>query len=136
VSFATSVEGQLLALHFFAKVGSITSTPSIVLLTIDIDPEVPQGLVTTAFDTRVLVKWNRNSESDIKEYNVFRDGNLVPLRVVSDPGTGATVEFLDFALTNGREYQYQVEAVDQRGNRSGLSDPVSSVPIAGLEWGP
>jgi len=87
-------------------------------------------------DTRVRLRWNRNTESDIKEYNIFRDGNLVPLRVVNDPGIGATVEILDLALTNGREYRYQVEAVDQGENKSGLSAVVPVIPVAGPEWGP
>ena len=48
---------------------------------------------------------------------------------------GSVVMIENLALTNGNEYRYQVEAVDGRGNKSGLSAPFSVIPIAGQEWG-
>lgn len=86
-------------------------------------------------DTRVRLRWNRNVEPDIKEYRIYRDGNLVPLTVVSDPGIGSTVEVQDLYLTNGREYRYRLEAVDMQGNVSGLTMEGVVVPMAGAEWG-
>ena len=49
-----------------------------------------------------------------------------------NPGT--VIQIPDLALTDGKTYQYQIEAVDQRGNRSGLSAPVSVTPVAGPGW--
>jgi len=64
-----------------------------------------------------------------------RDGNLVPLMEVLDPGAGATVGVTDWALTNERDYSYRVEAVDAGGMASGLSEAVVARPKAGPEWG-
>ena len=78
----------------------------------------------------------RNPEGDIMSYNVYRDGNLVPLLEVQDPGGEApTVEVTDWALTNEREYSYRIEAVDESGGKSGLSGPVQARPVAGTDWG-
>jgi len=78
----------------------------------------------------------RNPEGDIMSYNVYRDGNLVPLLEVQDPGDDvATVEVTDWALTNERDYSYRIEAIDAGGMASGLSEAVVARPKAGLEWG-
>lgn len=47
---------------------------------------------------------------------------------------GTAMELIDLGLTNGREYMYQVEAVDSRGNRSGLSAAVTAIPEAMVAW--
>jgi len=78
----------------------------------------------------------RNPEGDIMSYNVYRDGNLVPLLEVQDPGDDvATVEVTDWALTNERDYSYRIEAVDAGGSASGLSEAVVARPKAEAEWG-
>ncbi len=66
-------------------------------------------------------------------YRVYRDGALTPLRVVE--GRMST-SLVDLALTNGRSHSHRIEAVDVRGNRSGLSTHVSAVPAASPAWGP
>ena len=77
-----------------------------------------------------------NPEGDIMSYNVYRDGNLVPLMEIQDPGGEApTVDVTDWALTNERDYLYRVEAVDAGGMASGLSEAVVARPKAGPEWG-
>ena len=58
--------------------------------------------------------------------------NYVPLCVP----LCASVCLEDLALTNSKEYVYQVEAVDARGNRSGLSGKLAVRPSGGTEWAP
>ena len=69
-------------------------------------------------------------------YNVYRNGNLVPSKTVSQTVSGDSVCLEDLALTNSKEYVYQVEAVDARGNRSGLSGKLAVTPSGGTEWAP
>ena len=78
----------------------------------------------------------RNRETDIMRYNVYRDANMVPLRVVEQTLVGTDPALDDLALTNSKEYVYQVEAVDARGNRSGLSGKLAVTPYGGTEWMP
>ena len=100
-----------------------------VRIAVDIGPPVFPALT-----------WTRNTlESDIVKYRVYRDGNLVPLmevQVVQYPsGELSTVEVIDWALTNERDYSYRIEAVDDSGTKSGLSEQVTASPQAGMEWG-
>jgi hypothetical protein len=124
------------ALYFKAgKSGSVSEARS-VNVRVNLKPSVPTGLTAKALDTRIRLVWNREFlEPDIVKYRIYRDGNLVPLMEVQDPGVGGTVEMTDWALTNGRTYSYRVEAVDGGGMSSGLSEPVLVKPKAGLEWG-
>jgi len=78
----------------------------------------------------------RNPEGDIMSYNVYRDANMVPLRVVEQTLVGTDPALDDLALTNSKEYVYQVESVDARGNRSGLSGKLAVRPSGGTEWAP
>jgi hypothetical protein len=124
------------SLHFYARVVGQISSPAVDRsVTIDVVPTVPTGLTAIAMDTRVLLQWNRSTELDVVSYNVYRNSNLVPLAVVAQPVTGLPT-LLDLALTNGLPHQYQVEAVDGRGNKSGLSPMMSVTPISGTEWAP
>lgn len=70
------------------------------------------------------------------KYNMRRVWNRIPLKVVNTPPAGANPELEDLALTNGREYRYEVEAVDTRGNKSALMTIVSGMPQPGPEWAP
>jgi len=82
-------------------------------------------------------RWTRNPDADIVGYNIYRGGNLVPMRTIPQPASG-DLQLDDLALTNGFNYRYQVEAVDTRGNKSGISSSlfVEAVPKAGGEWEP
>jgi len=82
-------------------------------------------------------RWTRNPDADIVSYNIYRGGNLVPIKAVAQPVSG-DLQLDDLALTNGFNYRYQVEAVDARGNKSGISSTifVEAVPKAGEEWEP
>jgi len=77
-----------------------------------------------------------NPEGEIMSYNVYRDGNLVPLMEIQDPGGEVpTVEVTDWALTNERDYSHRIEAIDAGGMASGPSEAVGARPKAEMEWG-
>jgi len=98
---------------------------------------IPSGLAALAMDTRIRLKWSRNPQADTASYNVYGGGNLVPIRTIAQPASG-DLQIDDLALTNGFNYRYRVEAVDARGNKSGISSTifVEAVPKAGEEWEP
>lgn len=79
------------------------------------------------------VLWNKNPESDMWRYNVYRDTHSQPVQnigFVSHPDT----EFVDTQIEKGVLYYYRVTAMDSAFNESGYSDEVSvSMPkISGL----
>jgi len=78
----------------------------------------------------------RNREADMVKYNVYRDANMVPLRVVDQALVGTDPVLEDLTLTNPKEYVYQVESADGCGNRRGLSGKLAVTPYGGTEWMP
>jgi fibronectin type 3 domain-containing protein len=80
-------------------------------------PVAPTGLTVAAGGPGlVLIKWDRNKERDVKEYRVYRsDKGDSPLFTTNvDGGTDPNYQS---GLT------YRVQAVDESGNPSPLSDP-------------
>ncbi|WP_146146051.1 fibronectin type III domain-containing protein [Geodermatophilus tzadiensis] len=82
-------------------------------------PATPTGLVATAGDTRVVLSWTANTESDLAAYVVHRDGVEVA-RVTT--GTSWT----DTGVANDTTYAYRLAAVDRHGNLSAASAPAVS----------
>ena len=85
-------------------------------------PTVPTGVAALATPNSVEVSWERSPEPDTKGYYVYRSvagqafqriGELVPLPTYSDKD-----------VQSGKQYQYQVSAVDERNNESARSSPV------------
>jgi len=79
-------------------------------------PTTPTGLeIKPLGPGMALVNWNSNPERDLKEYRVYRSDQAdEPILVTVDA----------FTDTNYRPgISYQVEAVDESGNRSGRSAP-------------
>ena len=88
-------------------VGPVTITP------IDIfPPDVPSGLTASIGISAIELAWNRNTESDFKEYRVLRSEEGGPFVEIAR-GLDAPV-YSDHAIQTGKHYRYQVAAVDQR----------------------
>jgi hypothetical protein len=66
--------------------------------------------------------WARNTESDFKEYRVFRSEESGPFVEIAHGLDAPT--YSDHAVQSGKHYRYQVSAVDQIGNTSAPSAPV------------
>ncbi len=97
--------------------GPLTITPIDVF-----PPEVPSGLTASVGLGAVELAWARNTESDFKEYRIFRSEEGGPFVEIARGLDAPT--YSDHAVQSGKHYRYQVSAVDQLGNVSAPSAPV------------
>ena len=84
-------------------------------------PAVPTGLFAARGDGSVALAWADNEENDFAFYRVYVDGVLTADAVYE---TSYIVE----NLTNDTTYSFSVSAVDEGGNESAPSSPVSATP--------
>ncbi|QOY85769.1 fibronectin type III domain-containing protein [Paludibaculum fermentans] len=87
-------------------------------------PSVPTGLTAIAGIKSVDLNWDRNQETDLKSYIVFRAEGAGALTKIADLGTSPN--FNDSKVESGRKYRYAVAAIDELGN---TSDPSAAVEI-------
>ncbi|HTW64140.1 MAG TPA: hypothetical protein VME17_05965 [Bryobacteraceae bacterium] len=88
-------------------------------------PEVPTGLTASAGLGAIDLAWTRNTESDFKEYRVYRSEEGGPFVEIAHGLDAPT--YSDRAIQSGKHYRYEVSAVDQIGNASAPSAPVEVV---------
>jgi hypothetical protein len=109
----------------------IDETNNKASLTFNILLPPPSDLSTAGADSTVTLDWTPLSipgidPSSISGYNIYRDGNTVPLNglepIQSPP-------YVDSGLTNEQYYSYTISAVDSSGNEGPLSSPVTGIPI-------
>ena len=83
-------------------------------------PSVPTGVTAAATSAfAVQLGWNPSTDNTgVVGYTVFRDGTLFAK-------VGAVTAYTDTTVLAGSTYSYSVEAVDQSGNPSSPSIPVS-----------
>lgn len=86
-----------------------------------VPPPVPTGLTAEAGAGVVALQWSPVDAQDLAGYRVYRDGALQAAVGVAQ--TGAVVERLA-----GGTYWFTVSAIDQSGNESARSEPVSASP--------
>ena len=87
-------------------------------------PQVPVGLAASAGIGAVELAWSRNTETDFKEYRVFRSEENGPYIQIA-AGLEAPA-YSDRKIESGKHYRYRVSAVDQAGNQSEQSEPVEA----------
>jgi len=80
-------------------------------------PLAPAGLDIVVSDTGAFVTWDANAESDLAGYRVFRNGMPAAERLTT------TNSFFDADYQAG--FSYAVSAVDEFGNESARSSPIS-----------
>ncbi len=85
-------------------------------------PQVPTGLTASVGLGAVELAWARNTESDFKEYRVFRSEENAPYIQIA-AGLEAPI-YSDHQIVTGRHYRYTVSAIDQSGNQSRPSEPI------------
>ncbi len=88
-------------------------------------PQVPAGLTASAGIGAVELAWNRNAETDFKEYRVLRSEENGPYIQIA-AGLEAPA-YSDRKIESGKHYRYRVSAVDQTGNQSEPSEPVEVI---------
>ena len=97
-------------------VGPVTITPKDTF-----PPAVPTGLNASAGVNAVELSWERNTESDFKEYRVLRAEGDGPFTQIA-AGLDAPL-YSDTTVQSGKRYRYRIVAVDQLGNASEPSAP-------------
>ena len=85
-------------------------------------PQVPTGLTASLGIGAVELAWTRNTESDFKEYRVFRSEESGPFVQIAAGLEGPI--YSDRQIQSGKHYRYRVSAVDQAGNESQPSEPI------------
>jgi hypothetical protein len=85
-------------------------------------PQVPTGLTVSLGLGAVELAWTRNTESDFKEYRVFRSEENAPYIQIA-AGLEAPI-YSDRQVASGKHYRYRISAVDQIGNQSEPSEPI------------
>jgi hypothetical protein len=85
-------------------------------------PQVPTGLTALAGLGAIELAWTRNTESDFKEYRVFRSEENGPYLQIAAGLEGPI--YSDHQIVTGKHYRYTVAAVDQAGNQSQPSEPI------------
>jgi len=85
-------------------------------------PHVPTGLAISAGVGSIELAWDRNAESDFKEYRVFRSVDDGPFVQIAAGLEGPA--YSDRDVQSGKHYRYRVSAIDQSGNASNQSPPV------------
>jgi len=92
----------------------------------NIDPSVPTEVTISGNTESVTVHWQANTDPDIDRYSIFRASEAATTpspRVDTDIATSDTV--LTVSGENVATDFYCVAAIDQNGNSSGYSTPVS-----------
>ena len=120
VIYETEYKYTVIALQ--AQATSDISEPVTISPVDTFAPATPLGLSVLAGPSAIQLSWERNQESDLALYRVFRalaQGDFV--KVFESP-TAASYRDPNIAL--GQTYRYAVSAVDKKGNESPKSEPV------------
>ena len=108
---------------------------------LDLPPNPPRNIQYTANinEKKIIFTWKKNSESDFKEYHVFRDTvqGFTPdsahlYLILPDSTLGDTAQFIDTYSGENAKYYYRIIATDNQGNESEPSDEISVI-ITGVD---
>lgn len=80
-------------------------------------PLPPVNLAASQTGGSVFLSWNQNSETDLRQYIIYRNGIQI--------GTSATLSYADNSAFADSVYIYETAAEDIHGNISGLSNSAS-----------
>ncbi len=89
-------------------------------------PAVPSGLTAAGTATTIELTWERNTETDLRGYRLYRSTDGGPFTPVT--GLLDTPAYSDHDVQRGHKYRYAVSAVDQAGNESKQCAPVEVSP--------
>ncbi len=105
--------------HWIDAIGSVTmdTTP----------PAKPQNLTSVGRNKLVLLKWDKNTDSDLAGYLVYRSST--PLSGFKEVAKTEFSHQRDSGLVNYQKYYYKVTALDNAGNESEKPDAVVGMPV-------
>jgi hypothetical protein len=87
-------------------------------------PSVPIGITTRGFENHIDIKWDPNTEPDLKGYYLYKFQNTVFTRISSTPKE--IPFFTDFLGGYGVTGVYKISAFDSSGNESFLSNELTA----------
>lgn len=89
-------------------------------------PAVPTGLTATPGNAAVTLQWNAVGDYYLDHYNVYARPDAEESFLLAGGTAGTALEV--GSLTNETLHHFVVTAVDEAGNESDASDPVSATP--------
>ncbi len=94
--------------------------------------EAPTGLVSRTGDRSIVLHWDRNSESNLSGYRVYRSASSGGPFVAQSPTLSTSQGFCDLSVgvVNGQTNFYQVTAVTTTAQESVASATLAAVPQA------
>ena len=92
--------------------------------------EAPTGLVSRTGDRSIVLHWDRNSESNLSGYRVYRSFSSGGPFVAQSPSLVASPGFCDLSVINGQTNYYQVTALTTTAQESLPSAILAAVPHA------
>jgi fibronectin type 3 domain-containing protein len=95
-------------------------------------PVRPQKLKITVENRKIILTWAPNTESDLKEYQIYRKvGTAGGFDFYQTVSKSAPLKLNDVNLQNRTIYGYKIKAVNQKGEESEFSETVFGIPEAG-----
>ncbi len=82
-------------------------------------PAIPSGLTALIGPDAIDLAWQRNAESDLQGYYIYRSINNGPFARLGD--LVALPTYTDHAVEHGKTYTYKISALDKKGNESAPS---------------
>jgi len=87
-------------------------------------PRTPAGVTVSVGVGAVELAWERNTETDFKQYKIYRSEGDGPFTKIAE-GLEAPA-YSDRNVAAGKRYRYQITAEDLSGNESKPSEPVEA----------
>lgn len=82
-------------------------------------PAVPTGLSVLSGPDEVNVAWQRNTESDLQGYYIYRSTDHGSYE--KQDGIDLLPTYVDHKVEHGKTYSYKISSVDKKGNESAQS---------------
>ena len=98
---------------------SLPSQPAVISVVDKFPPATPTGLSVLAGPAEVNLAWQRNTESDLQGYYIYRSTNGGPFE--RQGGIVALPLYADHSVEHGKTYSYKISSVDKKANESGQS---------------
>jgi len=120
--YGKTYEYYVQAIH--DKTESETAGPASVSPKDVFPPSVPTGITASVGINSIELAWERNTESDFKQYRVYRSEEGGPFVKIAEGLEGPA--YSDRQVASGKHYRYRITAEDQSGNESKPSEIIEA----------